>query len=271
VRERYVGRHRDAAPVVEQTLAPVVSDVSGAFGGDAVAPRRAGLHRAPRRPIRGTQLGASALLAGTCVAGYLVADTSAPRVALADAAIPVVPVIASNVTLPEPAFDATEADQQVGEANRAMNTRITSVRAAEQAQAAQAAAEAAAAEVARQAEADRVAREAQRQAIVDQARTNPQAVAALLLPEYGWSSGQMSCLTRLWIGESDWRWNALNRSSGAYGIPQALPASKMASAGADWKTNPVTQIKWGLGYIKSSYGSPCNALAKWQARSPHWY
>ena len=68
--------------------------------------------------------------------------------------------------------------------------------------------------------------------------------------------------------ESGWRYNAEN-ASGAYGIPQALPGSKMASAGPDWQTNPTTQIKWGLGYIKGRYGSPCQAWAAWQAQG--WY
>ena len=65
----------------------------------------------------------------------------------------------------------------------------------------------------------------------------------------------------------------MNRSSGAYGIPQALPASKMASAGRDWRTNYKTQVRWGMGYIKGrpDYGSPAAAYSKWQARSPHWY
>jgi SLT domain-containing protein len=63
----------------------------------------------------------------------------------------------------------------------------------------------------------------------------------------------------------------MNQSSGAYGIPQSLPASKMASAGPDWRTNPATQIRWGLDYIRSAYGSPSNAWAKWNQRSPHWY
>ena len=73
----------------------------------------------------------------------------------------------------------------------------------------------------------------------------------------------------LWAGESGWRWNAENPSSGAYGIPQALPGSKMASAGADWQTNPATQIEWGLGYIRDVYGSPCGA---WGFKQSHgWY
>jgi hypothetical protein len=73
-----------------------------------------------------------------------------------------------------------------------------------------------------------------------------------------------SCLNNIWTRESGWVYNAEN-PSGAYGIPQALPGSKMASAGPDWQTNPATQIRWGLGYIKSTYGDPCSAWAFWQA------
>lgn len=80
---------------------------------------------------------------------------------------------------------------------------------------------------------------------------------------------QYTCLNTLWVRESGWRWNALNRSSGAYGIPQALPGSKMASAGSDWKTNPVTQVKWGLGYIHGRYGTACAALRHSNLRG--WY
>lgn len=91
------------------------------------------------------------------------------------------------------------------------------------------------------------------------------------LGDYGWGLNQWGSLDALWQGESGWRWNANNPASGAYGIPQALPASKMASAGADWRTNPVTQMRWGAGYIKSVYGTPSSAYSKWLARSPHWY
>jgi hypothetical protein len=77
----------------------------------------------------------------------------------------------------------------------------------------------------------------------------------------GWQRDQYSCLVKLWDRESNWRYNATNRSSGAYGIPQALPGIKMATEGADWLTNPETQIRWGIGYIKGRYGSPCGALA----------
>ena len=84
------------------------------------------------------------------------------------------------------------------------------------------------------------------------------AIAEGLLPSYGFASSQFSCLDDLWTQESGWNPLAEN-ASGAYGIPQALPGSKMASAGPDWQTNPTTQIKWGLGYIKSTYGTPCGA------------
>lgn len=96
-------------------------------------------------------------------------------------------------------------------------------------------------------------------------------IARARLQAYGWGDEQMSCLSELWEHESNWRWDAENPSSGAYGIPQALPASKMSSAGADWKTNAATQIEWGLGYIRSRYVTPCGAWAFWQSHSPHWY
>ncbi len=85
-----------------------------------------------------------------------------------------------------------------------------------------------------------------------------QGIAYQMLPSFGFSHSQYGCLNNLWTQESGWRYNAQN-ASGAYGIPQALPGSKMASAGADWLTNPATQIKWGLGYIKAMYVTPCGA------------
>jgi uncharacterized protein YabE (DUF348 family) len=99
-----------------------------------------------------------------------------------------------------------------------------------------------------------------------------QAIAKSMMGTYGWNTtSQFSCLVNLWNGESGWRWNATNPSSGAYGIPQAWPANKMATAGADWRTNPRTQIRWGMGYIKGRYGTPCAAWSAWLSRSPHWY
>jgi len=98
---------------------------------------------------------------------------------------------------------------------------------------------------------------------------DPRLVAKALLTEFGFSQDQFSCLDSLWMRESHWRVNADNPSSSAYGIPQALPGSKMSSAGADWATNPVTQIRWGLGYIQDRYGSPCGAWS--HSESYGWY
>ena len=87
---------------------------------------------------------------------------------------------------------------------------------------------------------------------------------------YGWGTSEYNCLVTLWNNESGWRWNADNPWSDAYGIPQALPGSKM---GAGWQHDAALQIRWGLSYIKNryDYGTPCKALAKWNSRSPHWY
>lgn len=90
-----------------------------------------------------------------------------------------------------------------------------------------------------------------------------------MLGSYGWGDGQWGCLDSLWQRESGWNHLAMNPSSGAYGIPQSLPGDKMASAGADWRTNPTTQIRWGLGYIQGRYGSPCSAWAHSEAVG--WY
>lgn len=87
---------------------------------------------------------------------------------------------------------------------------------------------------------------------------------------YGWTDpNEMVCLDRLWTRESGWRVDAANPTSGAYGIPQALPATKLASAGTDWRTNPWTQIDWGLDYIRDRYGSPTKAWAHSEATG--WY
>ncbi|WP_245681659.1 lytic transglycosylase domain-containing protein [Actinomadura kijaniata] len=97
-----------------------------------------------------------------------------------------------------------------------------------------------------------------------------QQVAKAMLPSYGMGgSGQFACLVKLWNKESGWRVTAQNPSSGAYGIPQALPGTKMASAGSDWRTNARTQIKWGLGYIKNRYKTPCGAWS--HSQRVGWY
>ncbi|MEV5845160.1 transglycosylase SLT domain-containing protein [Streptomyces sp. NPDC090075] len=83
------------------------------------------------------------------------------------------------------------------------------------------------------------------------------------------ASGQFQCFSNIVDHESSWNYRAVNASSGAYGLFQALPGSKMSSVGSDWQTNPATQIKWGLNYMNSRYGSPCEAWTFWQAN--HWY
>ncbi|MEU5387797.1 lytic transglycosylase domain-containing protein [Kitasatospora cineracea] len=92
----------------------------------------------------------------------------------------------------------------------------------------------------------------------------PQQIAAQIVP-----AGQLQCFSNIVERESSWNVHATNSSSGAYGLMQALPGSKMASAGADWRDNPATQIKWGLAYMNETYGSPCAAWSFWQAHN--WY
>ena len=98
---------------------------------------------------------------------------------------------------------------------------------------------------------------------------DPKALAKALMPKYGLSSSEFDCVDNLWASESGWDVRADNPTSSAYGIPQALPGSKMASAGADWEVNPETQIRWGLGYIQSRYGSACEAWSYKQGAG--WY
>ena len=112
---------------------------------------------------------------------------------------------------------------------------------------------------------ERAARSARR-AAVDDPRS---AARTLASARHGWGAGEFSCLEALWQKESGWDYRAANPSSGAYGIPQALPGSKMATKGGDWRTNPLTQIAWGLDYIEGSYGSPCGAWS--HSQSSGWY
>jgi hypothetical protein len=92
---------------------------------------------------------------------------------------------------------------------------------------------------------------------------------AILLDEYGFAEKQYTCLSQLWTKESNWNYKSRNKKSGAHGIPQALPASKMSIISTDWRTNPVTQIRWGLRYISVRYETPCKALAK--HKRSNWY
>lgn len=149
-------------------------------------------------------------------------------------------------------------------AQRAAVQRAAAQRAAAQREVAQA--KKAADARARQRAAGQVSRSSDRSATVPSG--SPQAMARAMLAARGWS-GQWTCLNPLWQRESGWNYRARNPSSGAYGIPQALPGRKMASAGADWASNPATQIRWGLSYIASRYGTPCGAWA--HSQSTGWY
>ncbi len=156
-------------------------------------------------------------------------------------------------------------------------TEDVAVAKAAAAQAAKAAAAKAAAAAAKQAAAKQAAAT---QAAAQSARTaatqratepsgSPQQVAQQMLGQFGWSGSQFSCLEPLWERESGWDVTAENPSSGAYGIPQALSGSLMASAGPDWQTDAATQVRWGLTYIQGRYGSPCGAWAHEEADG--WY
>ena len=112
------------------------------------------------------------------------------------------------------------------------------------------------------------AQSAQAAAPAPAASGSPQQIAEAMLGSFGWSSSQFACLDPLWAQESGWSVTAAN-PDGAYGIPQALPGSKMASAGPDWQTDAATQIRWGLEYIRGTYGSPCGAWDHEQATG--WY
>jgi len=217
---------------------------------------RAHLHTAGRVALTVTAL--AAVTTGVIVTQGATGSTGRLDLAQAD--------LGAHPAAGEAAFDQAAFDQvdvpQLRAARASAQARDRAAAAAEQAD--QAAREAeqvrrAAAERARAA-ADAAARSAQR---------DPRGAARLLLADHGWSGSQFSCLDALWSKESGWNPRARNAGSGAFGIPQALPGGKMASAGADWATNPVTQIRWGLTYIADVYGSPCGAWA--HSRAANWY
>ena len=124
------------------------------------------------------------------------------------------------------------------------------------------------------AEADRARRAAEAKASRSSVRSiapssgSTREIGKRMAAARGWTGEQWTCLNNLWTRESGWRTTAAGYS-GAYGIPQALPGSKMASAGSDWRTNPATQIEWGLNYISGRYGTPCGAWRAFQTKG--WY
>jgi hypothetical protein len=119
------------------------------------------------------------------------------------------------------------------------------------------------------AEAKAAAQKAKQLAVTNTVAGAKAAAQSIMSSQYGWGSGQFSCLNSLWTKESGWNYRAYNANGGATGIPQALPGSKMAAMGSDWASNATTQIKWGLWYINATYGSPCSAWSHSQAMN--WY
>jgi hypothetical protein len=220
--------------------------------------------RRARGPVLRAGAGA-ALLLGVTAAVTALPDAGAP--APADAAA----VLTDGPAAPAPdplaaAARAQERALQAREEAARESARSARREAAARAAAAQRAAAARAA--AAKAAAAKKALAARRAAAAAVASGDPRTIARGLLAARGWS-GQFGCLDALWQRESGWDPQAANPSSGAFGIPQALPGGKMASAGADWRTNPATQIRWGLAYIASTYGTPCGAWAHSEATG--WY
>ncbi|MGH3312355.1 MAG: transglycosylase SLT domain-containing protein [Streptomyces sp.] len=170
---------------------------------------------------------------------------------------------AQTASLTQQANTASKAAQE--EARKAAQEAARK-KAAEAAAAKKAAAEKAAEERAAKAAADRSAR-ADAGDFGQQSSYSTAEVKSMAKQIVG--ADQFQCFSNIVDHESGWNYKASNPSSGAYGLVQALPGTKMASAGADWRTNPATQIKWGLNYMESRYDSPCGAWDFWQANN--WY
>ena len=213
-----------------------------------------GLHL-PSRPVGGASA-AQAAIVGLAGSGAL----SAPQVSLSDTVGAVDDLAVTKVEAQRRAIDGQAAAARVAAA-RAAAARASSVATGAGRTLVDVARDQARAEAARKASiADRASRNVLR---------DPRSYARLLLSERGWGDAQFTCLNLLWNRESGWNYQAYNPSSGAYGIPQALPGSKMASIASDWRTNPATQIKWGLNYISERYSTPCGAWGHSQATG--WY
>ncbi|MED7954943.1 lytic transglycosylase domain-containing protein [Streptomyces sp. BE303] len=212
---------------------------------------------------------ATLVVAGAATAALAIPQTGT---AVAEAAAPVAAVSVDG----QPVADQAQADTEARAAADAQAQAQAQAESDAAAAAAHAQAEAQAqADAQAQAQADAKAKaDAEAAASRSQERAalnskpvpsgSPREIAARIVP-----AGQLQCFSNIVARESSWNVTATNASSGAYGLVQALPASKMASAGSDWRTNAATQIKWGLDYMNSRYGSPCGAWSFWQ--SHHWY
>jgi hypothetical protein len=230
--------------------------------------------------------GAFAVTGAAAAATWTHESGQAPAGAAQAAAVIARPAITSHVARTQATRQAARAPQAVSLAVRAFQIKATQDthaaarwqhaqhQAEQRVEAARAAAASAQSQAAQsQADQSQAAQAEQPQqattpAAPSVASGSPEQIAQAMLHSFGWSAGQFSCLYPLWEHESGWSVTAAN-PDGAYGIPQALPGAKMASAGPNWQTNATTQIRWGLEYIKAMYGSPCGAWGHEQATG--WY
>lgn len=193
------------------------------------------------------------------------ADTSVDTAPLERSMEPLADLdVVPMLLVPGLAADIDTATEKVADRVAELRERLDAAVAKKAADDAAAAAAAAAAEAQRQAEAAAAAQAAAN--TPEGAKSTARQMAA---STYGWGDGQFACLESLWNKESGWNYQAYNAGSGATGIPQSLPGSKMAAFGADWQTNATTQIAWGLDYISRAYGTPCAAWGHSQATN--WY
>lgn len=225
------------------------------------------MHRRRRRLRRvsvGLGILASIAILATLFTGWLVDSTGSATTALSaerrqQVALPEVGTRAQAPEKPSLERDLAAA----AEAQVQAEAEVARAKAEAEAKAKAEAEAAAAAEAAR----EEAAREAARS--LERAVEDPKSAARTLMADYGWGDDQFQCLDSLWTRESNWRHTAENPSSGAYGIPQSLPANKMSRFGDDYRTNPITQMEWGLWYIEGRYGTPCSAWA--HSESVGWY
>ena len=239
------GRHRGSSPDLDRARS-------------SASERPSVFSHALRRPL--VSAAAVVAVAGATAAGY--ASAAKPHTS----AVSFTASLAAVAQATELSDNQIDTNAALAQARRAGVQRASALT---QQQTFAANAAAAALSKARKVAAERAARDQARKGILARAQSDPRAVGRLLVADNGWGAEQFGCLDSLWTKESGWRWNADNPTSDAYGIPQSLPGSKMASVGSDWATNPVTQIKWGLKYISNRYGTPCSAWA--QSRATNWY
>jgi hypothetical protein len=249
------------------TMAPAGAATSASFAATAGADTLRDITAEARAALgdaRSTLADAGAIEADIAAAGLDLgpASTSVEVRPLLDATaqladLELLPLLLLPGAASEAATQTNLVDARVSALRERLDVAVEKKAAAEAAAKAKREAEAAAAAAARAAAAANT---------VGGAKATAQRLASA---NYGWGADQFACLDSLWTKESGWNYQAYNAGSGATGIPQSLPGSKMASAGADWQTNATTQITWGLQYIAAAYGSPCSAWGHSQATD--WY